>query len=265
MSSNNVGRKILSLHIGKKKVLLRFDNEVISLSLNTYLHFHLYENKILSEQEYQEIIKFNEIDKYIEYAKTVISRSPISEKCLIDKLTKKKINNDIVAYIVNYLKENHLLNDEQYGNDLLEYLENRNFGKNKIIDILYRKGLKTSFIKNIEFDDKNEIKKAEYLIPLLEKKYSKYNYKNKINHIELALLRNGFENHIAAIAKTNIKNINNDDELNKLEIDYIKAIKRYSKKYDKNELDNKVIKYLLAKGYSYKNIIYIKEKIKNEN
>lgn len=265
MSSNSVGKKILSIHVGKKKVLLRFDDEIVSLSLNAYLQFHLYENKILNENEFNQIKKINEIDKYIEYAKTAISRSYMSEKCLVDKLTKKSIDNDNIAYIIAYLKENHYLNDEQYGNDLLDYLESKNFGKNKIVDILYKKGLKTSFIKNIDFSDENEIKKAKNLIPSLELKYSKYNYKNKINHIELALLRNGFDTGIIPLVKLNIKNIDDEDEINKLKIDYLKAIKKYSKKYEKNELNNKVVKYLLAKGYSYKNIIYIKEKIENEN
>ncbi len=265
MSSNNVGKKILSIHVGKKKALLHFEDEVISLSLNTYFQFHLYENKILSEQELKQINKFNEIDKYIEYAKTAISRSYMSEKCLTDKLAKKNVNSGDIAYIIAYLKEKHLLDDEQYGNDLLEYLQSKNFGKNKIIDILYKKGLKASFIKNIDFNDENEIKKAKSLIPSLEKKYSKYNYKNKISHIESALLRNGFETNIIPLIKLNIENIDEEDELNKLKIDYLKATKKYLKKYEKNDANNKVIKYLLAKGYSYKNIIYIKEKTENEN
>lgn len=259
MSLNKDGKKIISIHLGKKKVILRFEDETKSISLNTYLNFRLYENKILSKDEIEEIDNFNEIDKYLEYSKNIISRYLISEKTLHDKLIKKGLNEDKIGYIIAYLKENKLLDDVNYGKALFDELNYKCYGKYRIIEYLKKKGLNNEFISSLIFDEDDEINKIYKLIPSLNKKYSKYNFSQKRIHIINSLKRYGFDDKDINKCLNEFNHFDKKDELDKLLLDYKKAYNKYLKKYDKNEAKIRTIKYLINKGYNYSLICEIKE------
>lgn len=259
MSLSKDGKKIVSIHLGKKKVILRFEDETKSISLNTYLNFRLYENKILSKEEIEEIDNFNELDKYLEYSKNIISRYLISEKLLIDKLIKKGLSDDKIGYIITYLKENKLLDDNNYGKTLFDELNYKCYGKYRIIDYLKKKGLNNEFISSLNFNDENEINKINKLIPSLNKKYSKYNFNQKKIHIINSLKRYGFDDKDINKCLITFNHFDKNDELDKLLLDYKKTYNKYLKKYDKNEARNRTIKYLMNKGYNYSLICEIKE------
>ena len=255
MPSSNAGnKKILGIHLGEKKVILRFEDEKMSIHPNTYTELKLFPGKELTEKDIKDIEYLDELDQYLEYIKKVVIKNPKSESEIKDRLSKKGASKKQIKSIIDKLKVYHLIDDKYLIKETLENLEYRNFGKNKIIETLKKKGFDNDAIQKLEFDDTKEFKKAKNLLPSLERKNSKYPYQSKKQHIYAALLRNGYGHDIAMKVAEMAKPNDRSDELSILKKDYQKVYLRYSKKYSKEDLERKVTEYLLSKGYKYNDI-----------
>ena len=149
--------------------------------------------------------------------------------------------------------------------DLVEYGNERNLGKNKIIQELSNKGLFDEVIGKCKFPESLERKKAYSNLPKLEKRYAKYPYEQKRQHIYKALLSLGFDNDIALETLNKMSLPKSKDEQNKLDRDFDKVLAHLKRNYDGYELKNKVIASLRNKGYKMKDILNIWEKKYGEN
>lgn len=255
MPSSNVGnKKILGIHLGEKKVILRFTDEKISIHPNTYTELKLFPGKELSEKDIKDIKYLDELDEYLEYIKKVIVKNPKSESEIKERLTKKGASKKQIKSIIDKLKMYHLIDDKYLIKETVENLEYRKMGKNKIIETLKKKGFTPEAIQKLEFDDQNELKKAKLLLPSLERKNAKYPYQVKKQHIYASLMRNGYDADIALKVADMAKPNDKKDELDILRKDYQKVYLRYVKKYPKEDLKRKVCEYLLSKGYRYNDI-----------
>ena len=117
-------------------------------------------------------------------------------------------------------------------------------------------------INKISFDEKEELSKANRFVKHFEKKFDKYSYEDKKKHIYESLMRYGYDSSVALKALDNISSYNKNEEINKLKEEYKKANRKYQNIYDDTIKDDKVIKYLLRKGYRYEDIKFVKEKRK---
>lgn len=255
MPSSNVGnKKILGIHLGEKKVILRFTDEKISIHPNTYTELKLFPGKELSEKDIKDIKYLDELDEYLEYIKKVIVKNPKSEIEIKERLTKKGASKKQIKSIIDKLKMYHLIDDKYLIKETIENLEYRKMGKNKIIETLKKKGFTPEAIQKLEFDGQNELKKAKLLLPSLERKNAKYPYQVKKQHIYASLMRNGYDADIALKVADMAKPNDKKDELDILRKDYQKVYLRYVKKYPKEDLKRKVCEYLMSKGYKYNDI-----------
>ena len=171
-----------------------------------------------------------------------------------EKLSLKGGTKQDIDYVINKLKELDLIDDKAFIEDYLGYAEEKGIGKNKIKQELIKKGISIDEANKIRFSSASEKKKALALIPSLERKYSKYSYEQKKQHIYNALLSKGFDHEIASIAINSISKKNEKDESLKLKNDYKKALTKYSKKYEGRELKERIIRSLASKGYRYNDI-----------
>ena len=258
MLSSNAGKKILGIHIGEKKVIIRFQDEKMSIHPNTYTELKLFPGKELTPKDIKDIENLDKLDEYLEYIKKVIAKAPKSEEDIKERLSKKGANKTQIKTIIEKLKRYHLIDDKQLINDILDTCDYKCVGKNKIIETLKKKGIPSESINKIYFDDANELKKAKRLLPTLEKRCSKYNFASKKEHIYTALLRNGYDSDIAMqvveLAKPNEYKV----ELDILRKEYSRVYHRYERKYSKDDIDRKITEYLLSKGYRYADINRVK-------
>ena len=139
----------------------------------------------------------------------------------------------------------------------MEYYNSLNYGENKIKTKLRDKGIFDENISKMKFPLSIERKKANNLLPKLEKKYDKYNASSKKSHIYNAYLLEGFSRDIASEMVGKIKEPNSKDELAKLKSDYQKTKLRLSRKYKGQELRQKVLSSLLSKGYRMNDILKV--------
>ena len=249
------GRLIKKIKINKKAVAITFsDGERIDISEEAYVSNYLYVGKELKQKDIDKLLQITSVKKLSAYALSLLTKNHYTEWKMREKLYSKGGEKRDVDYIINRLKELDLLDDKSFIEDFLGYAEERLWGKNKIKQELLKKGIFGDEIEKIRFNIVIEKKKAVALIPSLEKKYSKYSYQQKKQHIYAALLSRGFDHEVANYALSKMNSKDDRDEKKKLKEDFHKIYTRFSKKYEGLELKEKVYRSLISKGYKYGDI-----------
>lgn len=249
---------IKKIKILKNKVSITFDKgEKLSIDKDVYTNFYLYEGKQMDKKEYDALVSLNNSNQLLQYALKIRSKSLYSEYQMREKLYKKEASKKDVDKVIKYLKQYELIDDEAYASDLVEYYNSLNYGKNKIIHKLSDKGIFDQTINKMKFPVSLERKKANNLLPKLEKKYEKYNEKQKKAHIYNAYIELGFDSDISNEMVNKIKEPNHKEELNKLKTDYNRVKTRLERKYQGKDLKQKIIQNLMQKGYKLNDIINV--------
>lgn len=254
---------IKKIKILKNKVKIHLDNgEILELDKNVYPNFYLYQGKDISNKELKKIKESNGTAALLEYALKIRQKSLYSEYRMREKLYDKGASKEQVDQVIKVLKQNDLIDDKAFIEEHIEYYNSLNYGKNKIISKLVDKGIFMEKLEKINFPISTERKKANNQLPKLEKKYSKYNDREKKQHIYNALISLGFDNQIAKETADKAKESSYKEENAKLEKDFSKAYERLKRKYSKKELRSKLINYLASKGYKINDIIKLIERKK---
>ena len=250
--------KITKIKILKNKINISFDNSnKLSIDKEVFTNFYLYEGKELTKEEYKSILELNDTNKLLQYALKLRSKAIYSEYKLREKLYSKEASKRSVDKVIKILKGYDLIDDKAYASDLVEYYNSLNYGENKIKTKLSEKGIFKEQIDKLKFPISIEKKKANNLLPKLEKKYDKYNASSKKSHIYNAYLLEGYSKDIASEMTSKIKSPNQKDELDKLKSDYLKTKTRLERKYKGKELKQKILSSLLTKGYKMNDILKV--------
>ena len=267
MPSVNTGKNtIKSIKVYKDHITISFTKrEKLEISKEAYLSVYLYEGKSLSKKEIDKLIEISAISKLLNYALSLISKRHYSEKKMYEKLKAKETNKTAILAVINKLKESDLLDDKAYMEDLIAWDNERNFGQKKIIEHLRKESIPDTIIQKARFSRSNELKKAKALIPKLDKKYSRYGYENKKNHIYQALLAQGFDFDVAREALNDVKKDKPKLEAAKILNDLKKIKRRYALKYEGYQLKQKIYAALASKGYKHSEIKEAMEKYYDEN
>ena len=175
MPSKSLGKKITKIKINKETVHISFEKGQKLIVTNEVMsNFYLYPGKELTNKEIKEIKEFSDNAIYLKYALSLIKKRHYSEWKMREKLYAKEASKQSVDKIIKILKNADLINDKMLAEDLKSYLEEKYYGKNKIINYLNNEGIFESVIKSLRFSDTNEKKKANANISKLEKRYAKY-------------------------------------------------------------------------------------------
>ena len=267
MPSVNSGKKVVkSIKVYKDHVTLAFaKHETLKISKEAYLSSYIYVNKSLSNKEIAKLNELTALSALLNYAMSLISKRHYSERKMYEKLIKKESNKAAAMSVISKLKENDLLDDKAYMEDLIAWDEERGFGKNKIIKHLKDQGIADALISKAHFSQSNELKKAKGLVPKLERKYIRCAFNNKKKHVYQALLGQGFDYEVAKEAAELVKGDSPRLEKEKLVNDYKKVLRRLENKYEGYQLKQKIYSALLNKGYKGKDIRLVLEEYNYEN
>ena len=266
MPSKNTGKTIKNIRVNKKNVVITFsDGKKINTTNEVMANFYLYPGKEISSKELKAINDFSEVSSLLKHAMSLIRKRHYSEWKMREKLYAKDAKKNSVDKVIRILKNADLLDDRALAEDLYCYYDEKNYGKNKIINSLSEEGIFDEVIKRLKFPSSSEKKKALNQLPKLEKKYAKYSYEQKKQHIYATLISLGFDSDIALSALEKMKAKNNKDENDKLNKDFDKVVKKYKSRYIGRELKEKVISSLRNKGYRLNDILRKYENSYDEN
>ena len=267
MPSVNTGsRKIKNIKMYKDHVTLSFfKGEPLKISKEAFVSSYLYAGKNLSSKDIANLEEITAMTNLLNYALQIVSKKHLSEKAMLEKLLKKEDNYVAAKKVITKLKENDLLDDKAFMQDLIAWDNERNFGQNKIVKHLKDKGIPEALINKVNFPQSLEKKKAKALLDKLDRKYSRYAYESKKKHVYQALISKGFSPSISKEAAELVKSGSDKNELEKVKIDYLKIKKRYEKKYEGYELKQKIYAALLNKGYKNSSIKNVLGEFNDEN
>lgn len=256
MPSANTGKKkIKNIKIFKDHVTLSFfKGEPLKISKEAFVSSYLYAGKEISNKEIAKLEEITAMTTLLNYGLSLVSKKHYSEKEMLTKLLKKEDNYPVAKSVIAKLKENDLIDDNAFMQDLIAWDNERGFGQNKIKKHLKDKGIPDSLIARASFSSSSERKKAKSLLDKLEKKYEKYNYSSKKKHVYQALISQGYSLDVAKEVSNDVKMTNSKKELDLLTKDFEKAKVRYAKKYEGYQLQQKLYAYLVNRGYKYQDI-----------
>lgn len=258
---SNIKYKIIKIKEKQDGVILYLDNkEKISVPVDKYFEFGLNNIQGLDQKLY-EILK-NEEKVFLGYLSCLrkLSIRDLSVKQISDFLKiKKQLNQKEIKHIVDKLISFNLLDDEKYCINRFNYLNKQLYSIKQIRTKLVKDGISKDLIeKYVINNSEDEYDKAIKLA----KKYS-----NSIKNKSLNATKQNILNKIVNLgygydaAKSAIDSLNltNDNEIEILKREYLKAKNKYTKKYTDYDLRNHIYTSLISKGFKSEDIKTIME------
>ena len=195
----------------------------------------------------------DEVDKLFNLAVKRLIVRDYSPAKLKEYLLKKNKNKTLVDQVIKKLQKYQLLNEDELIERIIEYCDSKHYGYNRIILMLKDRQISLNKINNVKLDHQRETKEAIEQAKRLVKRYKKKNTVNLRQSVYSSLIRYGFNEDLASLESSKVSN-SPSNELNMLKLDYSKLISRYSLKLKGKELENKLVKSLLSKGYRINDI-----------
>lgn len=232
------------------KYSVLIDDEIIKLYDDVIIKFELLRKNELSNDEYEEIVEYNDSLEAYYKALKYIAKKLRTEKEVYEYL-HKVYSRSVVNKTIERLKKDGYLNEEIY---LKCYFTDKinlsNVGPNKIRKELIKLGYEEDVIdsKLKEIDDKVWLDKLENLVSKkisVNKSYGNNKLKEKLLY---DLSNAGYYKWMIEEVIGNSDFHSNEDIIGK-ECD--KAYCRLSKKYSGYDLDVKIIAKLVSKGFLY--------------
>lgn len=243
--------KILSVEKKKNNYLITTDDKEFEADEETIIKYYIFKDKVFTKTEFNKILEEIEINKYFNKSLKFLSYKSRSVSEIIQYL--KDVNNKDI--IIERLIKLGYLNDEIYSKNMFEYCLRNNKGPVYLKNKLLEKGISTELISKTiyMYDYQSEKEVIENIVNKLANRESSKPVKALKLSILSKLHRDGFNLDIASLVISKVNFIDNSDEL--LKKDYQKQIQKLQDKdIDAYTKKQKIITYLLNKGYDYKKI-----------
>ena len=200
--------------------------------------------------------KTNEIDETDQLFMVAVKRLIVrdySPAKLREYLLKKNKNKKVVDEVIKKLQKYQIVNEDELIQQIIEYCDSKHYGYNRIIKMLNDRQISKDRVSKLKRDESRELKEAIKQRENLVRRYKKKNAANLKRNVYSALIRYGFDENTASIEANKVFTpyVN---ELNMLKLDYLKLVSSYSRKVKGKELQNKITKALLSKGYRLSDI-----------
>ena len=197
--------------------------------------------------------KLDETDQLFMVAVKRLIVRDYSPAKLREYLLRKNKNKKVVDEVIKKLQKYQIVNEDDLIERIIEYCNSKHYGYNRIIKMLNDRQISKDKVSKVKRDESREFKEAIKQRENLVRRYKKKNTANLKRNIYSALIRYGFDENIASIEASKVFN-SHDNELNMLKLDYLKLVSSYSRKVKGKELQNKITKALLSKGYRISDI-----------
>ncbi|HFU4012184.1 TPA: recombination regulator RecX [Streptococcus suis] len=249
--------KITKLEKKKRLYLLETDQDnQVYITEDTIVRFFLTRGKEISENELKEVIQFAQFTYGKNLALYYLSFKKRTKKEVETYLEKHNIDPLTIPEILHKLQEEKWIDDQDYVQQVLfQNALSGDKGPQALRQKLYQKGISKPIIDAcFELEEFEEI--AEKVAQKLYKKYlGKYSDRALKEKVKQGLLLKGFDYKDADKALEKLEWVQDEQEqetlLNK-ELD--KAYRKYSRMDTDYSLEQKIIRFLLRKGFDYDKI-----------
>lgn len=255
MPSDNTGNQIIKIEVRKKKIFLYLEKDVqLTLTADQFTQDYYYVGKFLTEEKIQQLINQSHLQPLIDYGFRLLSKGLYSEYQVRVKLYARDATKPQVDHVINRLKQAHLLDDATLLSQWVVHFQKQGYGPNVIRQKLIEKGFSKPLIETMKYDDD----KQEEVLPLLIQKllltHRLRSQKERNQLIFQALIKRGFDNKTSQRMLKQLPLTSEEEEKKKLQLAFQKATRQYGRRFKGKSYQEKVINFLLRKGYTYSNI-----------
>ena len=251
----NTGKIIDSITTKKKQILITFNSgEKLALSPDQFTQGYYYVGKAIDLKTFEQIQLASQTQPFIDYGFRLLSKGRYSEYQIREKLYHRKAIKPQVEDVIQRLKLAHLIDDQTLLNDWIHHFQMQGYGERRIKEKLYEKKFSSELIQKLVLNQEIEIEKLTHLTNTLHQKYAHLSYRLRHETIKRRLLERGYD---LKLINTSISKLPPEDdqvEFINLKNDIQKAKRLYEKRLKGAELQEKIINFMLRKGYNYSNI-----------
>ena len=229
-------------------VMLYLEDEKIMISDDDYFAYNIKNNKGLDEKTYNTLKDNEVILKAYRSCLRKLEIKDFSEKQINDFLYRKQLNHKQIKDIIDKLKQYELLDDEKYCINRINSLSESSSYR-QIRNKLKNDGINEDIIdKYLIVDEDKEYTKAKHLAEKYLRTIKNKSYNASKAALISKLVNSGYSYNMAKKVSESV-NIGKDNEEDLLNNEYMKAYRKYSKKYSDYELRQRIYAYLLNKGF----------------
>ena len=231
---------------------LYFDDDIIiSLYDDVIVKYNLLVNKEMDKKKIDEIVKYNDfLEGYYKSIKYINKK--LRTELEIEKYLKKlEISNINIKKIIDLLYKDGYLNKEMYIKAYISDQYNLTLNgpikvKKDLLNLGYEEDELINSLNN--YDWKSRIEK-------IVQKRIKLNHKLSNNALKTKMLNDIIKiGYMKEDVIDYLDKINLSDDIDNLKKELFKIKNKYSKKYEGNELEYRVINYLYKKGFNIEDI-----------
>ena len=244
---------------GNDMAKLFLEDDRISVSVDDYFHYDLKNQQALDEETYRLLKEHEKVLKAYQSCLRKLSMKDHTVRQIREHLEKREIPGNDIDSMIKKLIDYDLLNDEKYCQNKIVHYDNDNLSYRQIRQKLKNEGISEQLItEHLKKDDSKEFEKACVLAEKYERSIRNKTAKMKKQAILSRLAGQGYSYEIASKAADAL-DLQEENEVELLNKEYLKAKRRYEKKYEGYDLKNHIVSYLLSKGFDYENIVKMTE------
>lgn len=256
MPLDNTGKIIESIQVKKKKIVLHFSSgDSLSLSSDQYTQDYFYVGKVIDTKAFEKLDKATKTQPFIDYGFKLLSKGRYSEYQIREKLYKREAIKPQVDEVIERLKLAHLIDDASLLKDWVHHFQKRGYGMRMIKTKLHEKGFFPHLLETIQIDEDIERASISRLIEQCVKKYQRLSERDRKQKITTTLLQRGYEPNVYQSFLAAIPSLTKEQTDHNLKEAFEKALRMFQSRFVGREREEKIINFLVRKGYTYSNII----------
>jgi regulatory protein len=240
--------------------------DVITVDQDVLLQFRLKKGMEIDEDSLQEIVYADQVKKTYNQALYFLSHRMRSEREVADHLRKKGASDDVIAEVLDKLRENKYVDDREFA---FAYVRTQKQtaakGPYVIRKELKKLGVAEEWIEQslavYSFDE--QVETAKSLYEKAKKQRAKQSLRQWKYQIEQLLYRKGFPQEVIDQVLSSERDEKEEQEWEALEYQGRKAHRRYEK-YDSPMYEQKMKQALYRKGFPLEMIEQFLNKLKEE-
>ncbi|MBO6047885.1 MAG: RecX family transcriptional regulator [Erysipelotrichaceae bacterium] len=253
-------------------VTCRLDSHeiIINATQDTIDRYNLVIGQTINREELDALKDLEQMRNAYKMALKLLARKDYPYEKLRNRLiTSDRFTEIQVDMAMQELSNHNLVNDYEYASTYIENSLRKGYGLKRAAMNLKKKGISSFVVDEVllNYQDDVELEKAIDIVQNLYETNTKYSPKALVKAMNRKLFYNGFSERITRMAIDAV-DIDYPEEriYSLLKREYERIYKRYSSRFSGHQLKNKIITFLVQKGYDYDMIInYLDEVWRDED
>ena len=169
-------------------------------------------------------------------------------------MKKKELNDDQIDVVIALLERRRFIDDERFLNERIDYLRSQNRGNYRILEDLLKRGFSEQEVDAKLMDEESDdyidrgVLRAEHFL----KSQNKGSKRQRDDRLKQHLVRQGYNfSDASKITRLASDHYTEENELESLKKLLTKSKERFERRYEGDEVKDRMIRQALSKGYNY--------------